>query len=163
MSARRPILFILALPLLACGPGSAPERPGPAPSAVVVEGISYAAETLIMESFPVGLNTTATLTNTTGEARRVTFPDGCVVLIRAYRDAARSGEPAWDQARAVMCTQALVEADLAPGASVQYRNTARANEILGDSLPAGTYYLTAALRPNGRVVEVPAGQAELSQ
>src|SRR5690606_24997173 len=84
------------------------------------------------------------------------FPDGCVVLLRAYADEART-TLAWDQADHVYCTMALVEWHLAPGASRQATVRTDAAAILGDTLPDGEYWLAAVLRPDGRTVEVPAG------
>ena len=132
------------------------------PDVRVEEGIQYKAETAILESFPVQLATTVKLTNTGNSPRQVTFPDGCVVLIRAYRTAERTGEPAWDQSRVVACTMALVEVALAPGESREFQARTDAGLILGDSLPDGRYYFSALLRPDGRALEVPAGEADLA-
>jgi hypothetical protein len=139
-----------------------PEDLSANPDVRVEAGIQYKAETAILESFPVQLATTVKLTNKGNSRRKVTFPDGCVVLIRAYRNAERTGEPAWDQSRVVACTMALVEVDLAPGESREYQARTDAGLILGDSLPNGRYYFTALLRPDGRALEIPAGDAELA-
>lgn len=154
--------------IAACsGPGPVGDGgPGPGGMAqrqVTVEGVMYTAETRIAETAPPTVYATARAENTSSSRQEVTFPDGCVVLLRAYRDAARTGAPAWDQQQGVMCTMQLVELSLAPGESREFLASARADQILGDSLPAGRYYFTAVLRPNGRVVEVPAGEAELGR
>jgi len=101
---------------------------------------------------------------TIDEPVEIRFPDGCVVLLRAYRSEDRSGQPAWDPMRgSLFCTMILVEFTLSPGESREFQATASAPEILGDSLPAGRYFFTALLRPNGGTVEVPAGQADLQR
>lgn len=158
------LLLAGVLALGACAPRADDglQPGGGAAQARVVDGIAYRAETRVMESHPVQLHTTATVTNTTQQAREIEFPDGCTVLIRAYRTAERSGAPAWDQQRVAVCTMAIQIVRLAPGESREFGMHAGAAEILGDSLPAGRYYLTALLRPDGDRVEVPAGEAELA-
>jgi hypothetical protein len=127
------------------------------------EGLSYRAETVSLQAPARSYETTATLTNTTTSRRTVTFPDGCVVLVRAYRNAARAGAPAWDQARTVACTQALVEVAVAPGETVSRNTRFEPRAVLGDSLPEGRYYLSAYLRPMNTVVEVAAGEVDLQR
>jgi len=169
MSGRGPWAGALLLAALAaCGPTGSPGGGGqPNPDDELrrgtVEGVTYTAETRIAETAPPTVYATARVENTSSSRQDITFPDGCVVLLRAYRDAARAGAPAWDQQRDAMCTMQLVELSLAPGESREFLASARADQILGDSLPAGRYYFTAVLRPNGRVVEVPAGEGELAR
>lgn len=154
--------------LVACGaPGTGEEsRPGTGggpPQQATVGGVRYTAETRIAETAPVTVYATARVENTSSTQQGVTFPDGCVVLLRAYRDPARTGAPAWDQQQGAVCTMMLVQLSLAPGESREFVAGARADEILGDSLPAGRYYFTAVLRPDGQRVEVAAGEAELAR
>ena len=139
------------------GPAARPQQQ------MTVEGVTYTAEVRIAETAPPTVYATARVENRSSSRQDITFPDGCVVLLRAYRDAARTGAPAWDQQQGAICTMQLVVLDLAPGESREFQASVRADEILGDSLPAGRYYFTALLRPNGRVVEVSAGEAELSR
>lgn len=147
--------------LASCAPAEPGAAPGNSQEGREADGMRYRAETQILESHPVQLHTTATVTNTTNAQREVEFPDGCTVLIRAYPDAERAGEPAWDQQRAVACTMAIQIVRFEPGESREYRASATATEILGDSLPEGRYHFAALLRPDGQRVEVPAGEAEL--
>lgn len=128
-----------------------------------VDGIEYRAAANVRESFPVQILAAVTLTNTADEPARIELPGGCTVLLRAYRDADRSGSPAWDQARSVACTMQLLQLDLAPGDSTRFDAPAvRGDEILGDSLPDGRYYLSAVIRPDRQVVELAAGFADLA-
>lgn len=128
---------------------------------VVHEGVAYSAETERRPEGPPAVRTTARASNATAARVDVTFPDGCVVLIRAYRAPERGAPPAWDQARAVACPEVLMEVPLAPGQTREFHSTATAREILGDSLPDGRYYFTALIRPGGQPIEVSAGSAEL--
>ena len=113
----------------------------------------------IAESFPVQISVTVQMTNTSATPESVTFPDGCVVLMRAYGDGT---EPAWDMSGAVGCTQALVQVDLTPGGSEEFQTgLVSAATILGDSLPNGNYRITAYLRP-GQIVELDVGTVDLA-
>ena len=126
----------------------------------LVDGITYRVTGFdIAESFPVQLGITVELANESTTQKSVTFPDGCVVLMRAYDGGT---EPVWDMGNTVACTLALVEVDLAPGESQEFRvGLVSAATILGDSLPDGEYRITVYLRP-GRIVELEAGIADLA-
>ena len=76
-------------------------------------------------------------------------------------DPDRTGAPAWDQERDIVCTLQLLLLDVAPGQTRAVEGRATAHDILGDSLPNGRYYLTAVLRPDNQVVVVDAGEADL--
>ncbi len=154
----RTLPALAALAVAACAPNAAP-----AAGATEADGIGYEADMRILESFPVQLHTTVTLTNTSDAPRTVELPGGCPVLLRAYRTADRTGEPAWDQERDIVCTQQLLIVTLAPGESREVEGRATAVDILGDSLPNGRYHLAAVVRPDRRRIELPAGEAELAQ
>lgn len=146
-------------------PSSPSDDPGPGDPgtgrAVVVDGIEYHAEVQVMESFPVQLAGVATVVNRDDDPRTVTFPDGCVALLRAYPGS--EGEPAWDQAAEVACTEALVPVALAPGESREFRTpTASAYDVLGDEHPDGDYRIAVYLRPGGEEVEAVAGTVALA-
>lgn len=151
------VLFVVA----GCTSSSSPQEPGEGVGLVRAEDVVFSAETAVMESFPVQLRTTVTATNTGVRSVDLTFPDGCVVLLRAYRDEART-QRAWDQAQHVACTMAMVEWTLAAGASRETSVHTDAAIILGNNLPNGTYWLTAVLRPYGSAIEVPAGMVDLA-
>lgn len=151
-----------ALVLAACARAVVTSGPDPVrPDAVMVGEIRYQAETAILESHPVQLRTTVSVTNTGARPDTLEMPGGCPVLLRAYRDPARTGTPVWDQARNTACTLQLLYLDLAPGQTRAFEGRATAHDILGDSLPNGRYYLTAVLRPENQVVELEAGDTEL--
>ncbi|MGQ0560780.1 MAG: BsuPI-related putative proteinase inhibitor [Gemmatimonadota bacterium] len=155
--------FALLLALAACG---RPEPAGPARDAsqiVVQDNVSYHAETLLLESFPVQVATNVSIRNRADSPVTITFPDGCVVQLRVYRDAARTAL-AYDMARQFGCTMALVPVTLAANGTKEFSApTISASKILGDSLPNGRYYFSAVIRPNGRQLVIPAGSAELAQ
>ncbi len=126
----------------------------------LIDGITYRVTGFVIaESFPVQIGITVELENESTTPQSVTFPDGCVVLMRAYDSGT---EPVWDMGQTVACTLALVKVDLAPGQSEEFiTGLVSAASILGDSLPNGEYRITAYLRP-GQVVELEAGMADLA-
>ncbi len=130
-------------------------------SSRVVGGVTYGvSEFAIAESFPVQLGGTVVLRNESGTTQSVTFPDSCVVLMRAY-DA--QDTLAWDLGHVVDCTQALVEVNLSPGESEEFQiGLISAYTILGENLPDGEYRIALYLRPNGQTVELDAGMADLA-
>ena len=141
--------------------GSPPGDDSPRGGVVVQDGIEYTGEVLVMESFPVQLSGRVTIANRSGETRTVTFPDGCVALLRAYRPG--ESEPVWDQSGEQACTMALVPVELAPGATQEVPTpTASGYDILGEDLPDGEYRITIYLRPDGGEVEIDAGTAALA-
>jgi hypothetical protein len=126
----------------------------------LIDRITYRVTSFaIAESFPVQLRITVEIENESTTSQSVTFPDGCVVLIRAYDGGTK---PVWDMGLTVACTEALVQVFLAPGESQEFHTgLVSAATILGDSLPNGEYWITAYLRP-GQVVEIDAGMAHLA-
>jgi len=164
--------LVLLLALAACQPAGehAPLPPAEetGEEAIVEEtgegttegGIGYRASSELREG---RVEVRAELHNRGDREREVTFPDGCVVLIRAYHDAARSGPPAWDQRQHAICTMALVMESLQPGESRSFEMTVEVDELLGEQLPQGEYHLTAFLRPDGGEVEIPAGSLRLAR
>jgi hypothetical protein len=151
---------------LSCNDG--PAEPGndlpgiPIGSGSTMHGdIKYTATLRVMESFPVQIAADVMAINDGDEAVRIVFPDGCVVLLRAY--AVDGNNPVWDQGQDFACTLALVSIDLEPGASESYTTpTSSAHDILGDTLPDGSYRIGVYLRPDGEVVEIDTGTVELA-
>lgn len=128
----------------------------------VVDSIRYSAETAILESFPVQLRTTVTLTNLAQRTDTLEVPGGCPVTLRAYRVPTRTGTPVWDQSKVLICTLQLRYIVLESGESELLQGGATATDILGDSLPDGRYYLSAVVRANGETIELAAGSATLA-
>lgn len=115
----------------------------------------------VAESFPVQIGVTVAVRNRTASTQSATFPDGCVVLMRAYRG---DPSPSWDMATAFACTLALVQRDVAPGEEIEFdAGLVSAGTILGEALPSGEYRMTAYLRPGGDIVELEMGRFDLDQ
>ncbi|HET6616735.1 MAG TPA: BsuPI-related putative proteinase inhibitor [Gemmatimonadota bacterium] len=163
--ASLPIAMLAVALGATCGDQTTPtplDPGGNLTGSIVRDGIEYRAEVLVMESFPVQLSGRATIRNASSEPRTVTFPDGCVALMRAYRP--QGGGPVWDQAHEIGCTMALVPVELAPGEERTVPTpTASAYEILGTDLPDGDYRITVYLRPiDAGEVEIDAGTTDLA-
>jgi hypothetical protein len=126
----------------------------------LIGGLTYQVTSFVIaESFPVQIGVTVEIVNGSPIPQSATFPDGCVVLMRAYGEGT---EPAWDMGSAVGCTMALVQVDLAPGETEKFETElVSAEAILGDDLPNGDYRITVYLRP-GQIVELDAGTANLA-
>lgn len=158
-------MFVLLIVLGGCSNSDEPNGParGSSGARIVHDNLEFRAETLIMESFPVQLRTIVRASNPTSAAVPLTFSDGCTVMLRVYRDAARTSL-AYDMSRVMGCTQAIQEFNV-PGGGMTEHNapTISAATILGDSLPNGTYYLSAVVRPNGKRIELEAGSAPLAK
>lgn len=152
--------------LLACAGtptnGDPPSDGGPHTDVVVRGSIEYRGDVMVMESFPVQLSGSVTITNVGSSTQTVTFPDGCVALLRAYR--AGDSTPIWDQGSDMACTMALVPVTLDPGESETVRTpTSSAYDILGDQHPDGDYRITIYLRPlESTPVEVEGGTTQLA-
>ncbi len=162
-----PIALLALLMGATCGDESTPTPPDRRPGgglsgSVLRDGVEYRADVLVMESFPVQLSGRVFVRNTSDQARTVTFPDGCVALLRAYR--ADGGQAVWDQAGGLGCTMALVPVELAPGEEREIATpTASAYDILGTELPDGDYRIAVYLRPIGTgEVEIVAGTTDLA-
>lgn len=109
------------------------------------------------------LEGSVTMTNRRAATAILTFPDPCVALIRVYELDRTRRAPVWDQASSVTCDGEPVVVELSPGGSRSVPIRAvPGTGILGDSLPDGRYRITAYVRPDGRVIEVELGEADLS-
>ncbi len=152
--------------VMLAGCAADPGEPGPRGGnthTIVADNIEYRAETLIMESFPVQLRANVHITNLRSAPVTVTFRDGCLVYLRVYRDAERTSL-AYDSERVEGCTDALVPVSVGAGQlkTVSAR-TISAADILGDSLPNGTYYFSAVVRPETQRITLQAGSAALAR
>jgi hypothetical protein len=108
-----------------------------------------------------------TMTNTGLHRVRRAIGGGCPVTIAAYAgENSATGAPVWDQSEwrsqaKVACAYSLALLSLSPGESKEYRASAAIRDVLGDSLPAGTYSFLARADFEQGVVSVPAGEATL--
>lgn len=153
--------FAIVVALLLTGCATAPpteENPARTP----LRGIDFEGDR-VPASGPWAFEGSVTLTNRRTDAATLTFPDPCLALIRVYEVDRTRQAPVWDQASSVACDGEPVVVELSPGESRSMPIQAVSGTgILGDSLPEGRYRITAYVRPDGRVIEVELGEADLS-
>jgi hypothetical protein len=135
--------------------------------------LRYRTSTTVEGSAPRMVVTRVVATNPTD--RWVEFSSGaCFMHVRAFRDASRTGPPAWrTDSRPLVCSAILYGYSVAPGATLGpdgFTYPTALADILGDSLPDGRYWFSTRLdfvrdAPEGGLVdlgiEIPAGSAEL--
>lgn len=145
------------LAMAACQTQGSPVQPDDSASLRVVQGVEYAADMRVMESYPVQLAIAVTITNRSGSPVTLRFPDSCVVTLRAYA----AGRQVWDQRILILCAAVEVDVTLAPGASRTFDMRTDAGQILGGHLPDGRYRIEAVLTPSGETVRLDAGEVDL--
>jgi hypothetical protein len=139
------------------------DRP-PLREAVTHDFITYKASSVVAGGVVQG-KVVATLTNAGGMLAE--FPRECVMEIVAYRsrerrDAApRSGAPDWRSSR--KCASGWQQVNLSNGQSTVFDHNVPAREILGSSLPNGTYYFAAIVHTRTRHVWLSAGSGALQR
>jgi hypothetical protein len=142
---RRLGVSLVACGILVCSCGHSIESPPINPSWLTPV---TASASLVVTGDSVFSSLTVKNTGTT--TQRVEFAP-CTfhgpLSLRAYRSSAISG-PAWDSALDdnAGCFTSLEFVDMKPGASYTFRQVNDVNEILGDSLPSGSYVLTVSGR-----------------
>jgi hypothetical protein len=132
-------------------------------------GLTFAASTTVSDG---QLRPTVSFTNTNSEPVRLEF-GACAVSLLAFRNADRTGTPAWDSDQrrtpsgfGYACASYLVMTTINPGQTAspkEYNPTFPVAEMLGDSLPAGHYYFKVRAGLNWRTVEVNAGDADVKK
>lgn len=138
---------------------------GPDAGGQLVDGVQYRVkDLLIAESFPVQVGVTVELQNLSSAPRDVVFPDGCVVLMRAYADGI---DPVWDMGTGRACTEALVVVRLEVGEIREFQTgLVSATAILEGGLEARDYLISAYLRVTQNAladtVEIEAGNVALA-
>lgn len=103
------------------------------------------------------------------------FWGSCSFVLRAYRKPDLRGRPAWDSRKWMLsrgqrgfdgmgCEGYAAGGDLVPGDSLrprEFRWHGRVQDVLGDSLPEGRYYLQAEIQFRADTLKLPAGSVQL--
>ncbi len=162
-------------------PAGEQDLPKPAPPIETVEGLTFRAETRVVENEgrPRRLRTRVIITNRSTQRVRIHYGD-CSPQLRAYRHAHRSGRPAWYEGRLPsqdpntkiwtrICDAYGLHDVMGPGDSAvvqRFQMEPTVREVLGDSLPEGRYFFTAVFRttrPHFQTPELPSGSAVLTR
>jgi hypothetical protein len=92
-------------------------------------------------------------------------PLECPLQLRVYRDRARrdaaprSGAPDWTQP---VCTSPMRDKGVRRGETETYQTAVPVRDILGSSLPSGTYYFAVVARAEGMEMTLSAGELNLT-
>ena len=163
MSGTRFILWSAGVLLAAACANPTRTAPDAAQRSNALRGIDFQPQVAVLESFPIQLAGSVQITNRRETAVALTFPSECVALLRVYERQGTRNAPVWDQRGIPTCETESITLHLTPGGTASVRvPTATAYEILGDSLPDGSYRLTVYLQPNGNVIEAEAGLVDLA-
>ncbi len=137
-------------------------------------GLRVRAEATLSTFLPKHLGIQMAVRNRSAQARGVQY-GSCAMWMLLHREPTRSGRPAWNSSEQLVrfgrgwtrpvCTAILLGDSVRPGQTYsdrRWRTAVRADEILGDSLPTGRYYVTAVLILRGAdTVRIPVGAVEL--
>lgn len=134
----------------------APTAPGPAP-----DYLQMAARTT--SPAPGQIETDVTVATRIPAGVPIEW-GGCTVAIKAFRTPERT-VPVWDSSALLQaCPAFLASRRLTPATPAEFNFTGTAAGILGDSLPPGRYYFSAAVALNRTQYDVPdAGELDLSR
>ena len=152
---------VLALAAMACARTlPSPATEGSAP--VRLRGLDVSADLEIAPS-PIRLAGEVRVTNRGAMPETLVFADGCPVRLRVYEIQGARVAPVWEGPRE--CAAEPVAVAIAPGESAMLPiPPTSAGEILGADLPAAAYRVTLwlALAPDERVIEIEAGEVDLT-
>ena len=154
-------LAALAIAALACArPVPPPATDGISPARL--RGLDFSADLEVAPS-PVRLAGEVRVTNRGTMPETLVFADGCPVRLRVYDIRGARVAPVWEGPEA--CSAEPVALAIAPGESaVLPIPSTSAGDILSADVPAAAYRVTVwlALAPDDRVIEIEAGEVELT-
>lgn len=152
-------LLAAAMLVVACAPVRPTNVPGLAPARL--RGLDFSVDLDVARSGPSRLAGSVRVVNRGSEPETLVFADGCLVRLRVYEIRGSRVAPLWDGPRE--CPGTPVALAIAPGESadlpIPETNT---REILGGEGSAGRYRVTVWLAPDDRIIEIEAGDVELT-
>ncbi len=151
---------LAALALACARPLPPPATEGTSPARL--RGLDFSADLDVAPS-PVRLAGEVRVTNRGSMPETLVFADGCPVRLRVYDIRGARVAPVWEGPRA--CPAEPVALAIAPGESAVIPiPPTSAGEILSSDVPAASYRVTVwlALAPDERVIEIEAGEVELT-
>ncbi|MGH7646599.1 MAG: hypothetical protein ACREND_00665 [Gemmatimonadaceae bacterium] len=133
------------------------------PSEVTAANLRYHATTSTASTHPLVVRAVLTLTNIGVLDTTVEMSASCPFWLEAFTTADRTGAPVWTQA-GLSCPAVAQLVSLNSGDTRSFEVTAKASDILGDSLPSGRYFFAAVVtREAGEAIKLAAGQMVLSK
>jgi hypothetical protein len=155
------VAVLAGLAILGCA-RSVPPPATDGASPARLRGLDFSADLEVVRS-PVQLGGQVRVTNRGTMPETLVFADGCAVRLRVYDIQGARVAPVWEGP--VNCPGEPVALAIAPGESAMLPIPATsAGEILGAEAPAAAYRVTVwlALAPDERVIEIEAGEVDLS-
>jgi len=144
-------LAAAALTVLACSRATAPPV-AEGPPLARLRGLDFAASLLEGE---------VRVTNRGTTSETLVFPDGCPVRLRVYDVEGSRVAPVWEGPE--ICPAGPVALPIAPGETgILSIPPTGAPDILREELPDGEYRITVWLAPDDRIIEIEAGEVELT-
>ena len=149
----------IAVVALGCArPVPPPATDGTSPARL--RGLDFSADLEIAES-PTRLGGQVRVANRSAVPETLVFSDGCPVRLRVYDVEGTRVAPVWEGPDG--CRAEPVALVIAPGESATLPiPSVDAREILSPELPAAQYRVTVWLAPEDRVIEIEAGEVELT-
>ncbi len=137
----------------------------PLPDSLSHNRITYEASPILTADAGSTIRAKVEATLTHAGSSLVYYPRDCVVELVAYRDrdrrdtAPRSGAPDWRESRA--CAAGEQQVILNRGQSITFASSASPRDVLGASLPEGTYHFAVIVHTRTRDVWLSAGSGDL--
>ena len=126
----------------------------------VVAQLSYRANAEVTPAPAESIAVTVAITNIGPDSMRTTASLYCPVVFQLRDIGNPTGPPRWD-GRDTTCPATGRAVTLGPGQVELLRTTAPVGNVMGDSLPAGRYHVTAIFELDGRVITRFAGALTL--
>ena len=147
-SLARVLVSFLSLLSWACG-AQVVSSPGPSlNSEIRTDSIVFRAAAVVLHGPAEMVRAEVTVSNRGPRASTLLVAGGCPVIFQLLTNPPPNARTVWDsrKARSSMgCAASLLRARIEPGESRVFVREAEKKEILGDSLPAGRYYVLSQL------------------
>lgn len=149
-----------AVAALACSRATAPPvAAGPSPARL--RGLDFSTSLEVAKSWPQSFKGDVRIMNRGTTPETLVFADGCPVRLRVYEVRGSRVAPVWEGPEG--CPEGPVTVAISPGETgILSIPPTTAPDILRDELSDGAYRITVWLAPDDRVIEIEAGEVELT-
>jgi hypothetical protein len=134
------------------------------PNEITTDSLVFQAATLVRNKPRAVIRAEITVVNSSAHTITLLISGGCPVAFQLLTGRPSLGREVWDSRRTISsrgCALSLLEVPILPGRSQLFGREVDKEEILGDSLRAGRYYVRAQLDLNHTVISVDAGEISL--
>ncbi|HYO46191.1 MAG TPA: hypothetical protein VEY33_05830 [Gemmatimonadota bacterium] len=153
-------LVAASMAALACARATAPPV-AEGPPLARLRGLDFSASLEVAESSPQSLEGEVRITNRGTNPETLVFGDECPVRLRVYEVRGSRVAPVWEGPR--ICPDGPVTVAIAPGETETLSiPPTTAPDVLRGELSDAAYRVTVWLAPDDRIIEIEAGEVELS-